>query len=117
MFVAMDANFRMKRKKVSSEKLDPSLTGGCGYFVEEEGYQAHLKLHTAEKQDVSTLLLKRVDWLTKFQPSMCVSHDAVNSADTKETRGLHVTGIGAVDCARHDFRRPNGVGDLQKGER
>lgn len=28
-----------------------------------------------------------------------------------------MTGIGTVDCARHDMKRPNGVGDLQKGER
>jgi hypothetical protein len=41
----------------------------------------------------------------------------VNSADTRNTQGLAVTGIGTVDCARHDMKRPNGVGDLQKGER
>lgn len=46
-----------------------------------------------------------------------MSHDAVNSADTKETAGCVVTGLGAADCARHDFRRANSVGDLQKGER
>ena len=28
-----------------------------------------------------------------------------------------VTGIGTVDCARHDMKRPRGIGDLQKGER
>jgi hypothetical protein len=27
------------------------------------------------------------------------------------------TGVGTVDCARHDVKRPNSVGDLQKGER
>ncbi|KAF8695219.1 hypothetical protein AX14_001858, partial [Amanita brunnescens Koide BX004] len=27
------------------------------------------------------------------------------------------TGIGTVDCARHDMKRPNSIGDLQKGER
>lgn len=41
----------------------------------------------------------------------------MNSADTRNTQGLAVTGIGTVDCARHDMKRPNGVGDLQKGER
>ena len=41
----------------------------------------------------------------------------MNSADTKDTHGCVVTGLGAVDCARHDFRRPNSVGDLQRGER
>ena len=28
-----------------------------------------------------------------------------------------MTGIGTVDCARHDMKRPNAIGDLQKGER
>lgn len=55
--------------------------------------------------------------LTKEQPSTCQSHDAVNSADTKETRGLAVTGMGTVDCTRHDVKRPVSCGDLQKGER
>jgi hypothetical protein len=49
--------------------------------------------------------------------STCVSHDAVNSADTKDTKGFIVTGIGAVDDIRHDFKRPTATGDLQKGER
>jgi hypothetical protein len=31
--------------------------------------------------------------------------------------GLHATGIGSVSCARHEMYRPNGMGDLQKGER
>lgn len=32
-------------------------------------------------------------------------------------KGLAATGVGAVDCARHDVKRPVAVGDLQKGER
>jgi hypothetical protein len=27
------------------------------------------------------------------------------------------TGVGTIDCARHDIKRPHSVGDLQKGER
>ena len=42
---------------------------------------------------------------------------AVNQAHTKFSAGYSVTGVGAVDCARHGFKRPNGVVDLQKGER
>jgi hypothetical protein len=38
-------------------------------------------------------------------------------ADTKASRGLAATGVGTVDCARHNMKRPNGVGDLQKGEK
>ncbi|KAF8326255.1 hypothetical protein F5887DRAFT_900090 [Amanita rubescens] len=101
LFLAMDANFRMTRKKVSNEERDPCLTQNRGYFVNSKDYQEHLQTHGGKLQ----------------APSTCVSHDAVNSADTKDTRGLLVTGIGTVDCARHDMKRPNSVGDLQKGER
>ena len=43
--------------------------------------------------------------------------NAVSQAYTKYARGYSVTGVGGVDCARHGFKRPNGVVDLQKGER
>lgn len=38
-------------------------------------------------------------------------------ANKKNTKGLRATGIGAVSCARHGLFRPNGMGDLQVGER
>ena len=41
----------------------------------------------------------------------------MNQAHTKFSAGYTVTGVGAVDCARLGFNRPNGVVDLQKGER
>ncbi|KAM6489836.1 hypothetical protein JOM56_014648 [Amanita muscaria] len=100
-FLAGDANFQQRRKNVSSEDKDPSLSDGIAYFVRYTPYMAHLREHAGTKQERST----------------CVSHDAMNSADTKDTQGCVVTGLGAVDCARHDFRRPNSVGDLQRGER
>lgn len=42
LFLALDANFRLKRKSVSSEAVDPSLNRGCAYFVEEGAYKTHL---------------------------------------------------------------------------
>lgn len=38
-------------------------------------------------------------------------------ADTKKSRGLAATGVGTVDCARHNMKLRNAVGDLQKGEK
>lgn len=49
--------------------------------------------------------------------STCVAHKAVNDAETRQSDGLAATGLGTCDCARHDFKRPVAVGDLQKGER
>ncbi|KAG1809165.1 uncharacterized protein BJ212DRAFT_1302728 [Suillus subaureus] len=38
-------------------------------------------------------------------------------ADTKSSRGLAATGVGTMDCAHHDMKLANDVGDLQKGEK
>ncbi|KAG1740920.1 hypothetical protein EDB19DRAFT_1895244 [Suillus lakei] len=101
LFVAIDVNFRLKRKAVSSDTADPSLNVGWGYFVWDSMYKSYLVDHATEKQEQST----------------CVSHNTVNTADTKSSRGLAATGVGMINCARHDMKLPNGIGDLQKGER
>ncbi|KAG1797496.1 uncharacterized protein HD556DRAFT_1441055 [Suillus plorans] len=101
LFVAIDANFHLKCKVVSSDTTDPSLSHGLAYFVEESAYKKLL----AEKTDVPQ------------EKSTCASHNAVNMADTKTNWGLAATGLGTIDCARHNMKRPNAVGDLQKGEK
>jgi hypothetical protein len=53
MFVALDANFRLRRKMVSNEVKDPSLSRGFSYFVATEPYLEHLSQHGGEKQPVS----------------------------------------------------------------
>ncbi|KAG2144653.1 uncharacterized protein EDB93DRAFT_1241226 [Suillus bovinus] len=101
LFIAVDANFRLKRRMVSSDEKDPGLSQGWSFFVDERDYKYHLNTHTGIAQEKST----------------CVSHNAVNHADTKSSKGLAATGVGTVDCTRHDMKLPNGVGDLQRGER
>ncbi|KAG2110058.1 hypothetical protein BD769DRAFT_1630385 [Suillus cothurnatus] len=101
LFLAIDANFWLKWKLVSSNNVDPSLNAGSCYFVEETVYKQYLSERGCEPQEKST----------------CVSHNAMNMADMKSSRGLAATGIGTVNCARHDMKLPNGVSDLQKGER
>ncbi|KAF7373737.1 hypothetical protein MSAN_00584800 [Mycena sanguinolenta] len=100
LFLAIDANFRMKRKQVSSEDADPGLNNGAAFFSEVHTYMEHVREH----------------WDFEQEKSRCVSHDAVNQPD-RDSRGTASSGIGTVDCARHNMKRPNGVGDLQKGER
>ncbi|KAG1842059.1 hypothetical protein F4604DRAFT_1884809 [Suillus subluteus] len=101
LFLAIDANFRLKRKAVSSDSVDPSLSCGWGYFVEDKAYKDFLHSGADSVQEKST----------------CSSHNAVNMANTKSNRRLATTGLGTVDCARHNMKLPNAVGDLQKGER
>ncbi|KAJ7094134.1 hypothetical protein C8R44DRAFT_645647, partial [Mycena epipterygia] len=100
LFVAIDANFRLKWKDVSSEEKDPGLGKGWAFFCEVEAYMEHVKANWGQVQE----------------RSHCVAHDAVDKPD-REARGTASSGIGAVDCARHNMKRPNAVGDLQLGER
>ncbi|KAG1801184.1 hypothetical protein EV424DRAFT_1474766 [Suillus variegatus] len=101
VFLAIDANFRLKRRAISSDTKDPGLSSGWGYFVNEKHYKAYIGNNSAVIQERSA----------------CVNHNAVNMADVKISKGLAATGVGTVDCARHDMKLANGVGDLQKGER
>ncbi|KAG2123716.1 hypothetical protein BD769DRAFT_1628906 [Suillus cothurnatus] len=88
-FLAIDANFRLARKNVSSDRIDPGLSRGWAYFVEETGFKEFLT-------DAGTVAQEK---------SKCASHR------------LAATGAGTVDCSRHNFKRPSGVGDLQRGEK
>ncbi|KAI0348829.1 hypothetical protein OH77DRAFT_1550647, partial [Trametes cingulata] len=46
----------------------------------------------------------------------CSGFAALLNALTRNSKGLRSTGVVAVSC-RHELFRPNGLGDLQKGER
>lgn len=58
LFVGLDVNFRLKRRMISSEATDPSLSKGWSYFVEEGDYKAFLRTFgTLVIQEVSTINL------------------------------------------------------------
>ncbi|KAJ7794332.1 hypothetical protein B0H14DRAFT_2392601, partial [Mycena olivaceomarginata] len=100
LYIALDANFRLRRRDVSSEEKDPGFMKGWAFFGEVTKYMAHLEKHAGQIQERST----------------CVAHDAVDKPD-RESLGMVSSGIGTVNCAQHNMKRPNGVGDLQRGER
>ncbi|KAJ6517357.1 hypothetical protein C8R47DRAFT_1172779 [Mycena vitilis] len=85
-----------------TRSLDFSMrySNGWAFFCEVKTYMSHVKKF----------------WNQKQPRSHCVAHDAVDKPD-RESRGTASSGIGAVDCARHNMKRPNAVGDLQLGER
>ncbi|PPQ96620.1 hypothetical protein CVT26_010684 [Gymnopilus dilepis] len=86
--------------EAKSNTRDPSLAQGWAYFVEEDTFKNFL-------HEYGTLIVQ--------EPSKCSNHDAVNRERAME--GYAASGAGTCDCTRHDMKRPNGVGDLQKGER
>lgn len=58
LIVGIDANFRLKRKNVSSDSKDPGLCPGWAYFVEEKAYKAHLEKYAyLSKQSVRPHIL------------------------------------------------------------
>ncbi|KAJ7468418.1 hypothetical protein B0H11DRAFT_2238884 [Mycena galericulata] len=100
LLLAVDANFKLKNRMRPNEIDDPPLGPGWSYWVEQLRYKRHLKKYIAEK-DLST----------------CIAFAALLQKDTRLTTGLRVSGVGGCVCARHECVRPNGIGDLQKGER
>ncbi|KAH7904648.1 hypothetical protein BJ138DRAFT_1018848, partial [Hygrophoropsis aurantiaca] len=99
LYLSMDANFRcpLKDRKLKDIELAP----GWGVLVEETGLQAIVE-----------------QFGDRTEPSTCqVEHDAIVRANTRNKEGYIVSGTGAAMCARHILVRPNGVADLQKGER
>ncbi|KAJ7184066.1 hypothetical protein C8R46DRAFT_1208297 [Mycena filopes] len=100
LILALDANFKLKNRIRANERYDPSLGPGWGAFVEPTGYKEHLKNYVGEN-DIST----------------CIVFAALLQKDTRLTTGLRTSGVGGCVCARHKCVRPNGLGDLQKGER
>jgi hypothetical protein len=99
-FLAKDCNFRLNNRNVSSAAKDPILHDGCGYFVNNAKYTNFLRAHVTE-EEIST----------------CAGFQAMFLANRKRVKGLRTTGVGGVTCARHNMWRPNGIGDLQLGER
>ncbi|KAF8868893.1 hypothetical protein BD779DRAFT_1614751 [Infundibulicybe gibba] len=100
LFLGIDANFRLKRKNVSSDEADPGLSNGWAYFVGETDFKEFLRDYGDK---------------TVQARSTCSNHSAVNA--DRSGKGLAATGVGTVDCARHDSKLPTSVGSLQKGER
>ncbi|KAJ7207760.1 hypothetical protein B0H12DRAFT_1034419, partial [Mycena haematopus] len=100
LYLAQDCNFRLVNRDVSSAAKDPILGDGFGYFVNNEKYAEFLRGH-----------------VTEAEISSCSGFQALFLANKKRVKGLRTTGVGGVTCARHNMWRPNGIGDLQLGER
>ncbi|KAJ6603282.1 hypothetical protein DFH09DRAFT_899164, partial [Mycena vulgaris] len=79
---------------------DPIIGDGFGYFVNNEKYAKFLCAHVSEEEI-----------------SSCSGFQAMFLANRKRVKGLRTTGVGGVTWARHNMWRPNGIGDLQLGER
>ncbi|KZP18026.1 hypothetical protein FIBSPDRAFT_956592 [Athelia psychrophila] len=100
LMIGMDACFRLQNRSRSSDTKDPTLGPGWATFVDDAPYHEHLK-----------------NYIHKDEISSCAGFAAIFLANLKRTTAVRTTGVGGVICSRHDLWRPNGLGDLQKGER
>ena len=112
----MDVCFRLKRRDVSSEAQDPHMGSGWGYWVKDGPFKELLKTY-GDQAEVRVLYVESSAKLSPAQMSSCTGLSAVNDANTKFNKGYAATGVGAIICALHEFRQPNGTADLQVGER
>jgi hypothetical protein len=55
IYLAIDANFRLKRKDVSTEERDPGLGNGLAFFGDVKAYMEHVRRNWDQKQDVRTV--------------------------------------------------------------
>ncbi|KAK0236278.1 hypothetical protein EDD85DRAFT_954140 [Armillaria nabsnona] len=101
LYLTIDANFRLVCLVVSNSNRDPSLINGAAFIVQQENFRAHVAEYG-----------KRIP----FDPSDCRDHEAVKLATTKWGAGLAMSGVGTVDCARHDCKNPSAVTILDHGE-
>jgi hypothetical protein len=88
LFLALDANFRMKRKDVSSEADDPSLGDGIAFFSQVEEYMAHLDKHWDIEQEVHYYLRDRSILLISFFRKVLVSRMMRSMSLTGRPMGL-----------------------------
>ncbi|KAF7310254.1 CxC2 domain-containing protein [Mycena indigotica] len=88
MFIAMDACFSAEAQVHLQRVAGPGTGDGLGVYARDRSTRGNLSIG-----------MKKL-YLCDF-----------------EDEYLHVTGVGMGVCARHEFVLPNGVGDLQAGER
>ncbi|KAJ6564323.1 hypothetical protein B0H19DRAFT_1140803 [Mycena capillaripes] len=86
LLLAEDANFKLINRNVSSEERDPVVDDGTAYFCNRAEYPAHIRKHVNEDEI-----------------SSCSGFQAMFLANAKRVKGLRVTGVGGVTCARHNM--------------
>ncbi|KAJ7080875.1 hypothetical protein C8R43DRAFT_965666 [Mycena crocata] len=98
LLLVMDTNFHMKSWLCVNKREDLPLGSGWGNLVEEEPYKEHLRGYVAEKD---------------YFYCLC---GAFTEGHTDDYR-IEMFWSGGVVCTRHKVVCPEGMGDLQKGER
>ncbi|KAJ7466564.1 hypothetical protein B0H11DRAFT_1733162 [Mycena galericulata] len=98
-YLSVDGNFKMQQKNKVSDPDDVALNDGHGYFVNTEQCKAYLAIAKPEEE-----------------PGHCAHFRASRLQNIAKFKNAVITGVVAVQCARHGFYSPDGMVDLKKGE-
>ncbi|KAG6810078.1 hypothetical protein H0H92_013396 [Tricholoma furcatifolium] len=101
LFLSADGNFRLQRKNKKDDPDDIALNEGNGYFVPTETYKNYCAL---------------VKETAPEKGSACAHLRAAKMQNIVKFKNAAVSGVVAVQCARHGFYMSQGVVDLIKGE-
>ncbi|KZP09514.1 hypothetical protein FIBSPDRAFT_963909 [Athelia psychrophila] len=100
LFLTADGHFGLPRKDKIDDPDDVSLISGRGIFPADADFQKYLA-NVGDSPEKST----------------CAKLNAVEMQNKLKFRGCKVTGVVAVNCARHNLFRYGSMVDLYKGER
>ncbi|KAJ3565608.1 hypothetical protein NP233_g7520 [Leucocoprinus birnbaumii] len=101
LFISIDGNFRLQRKRKNNDPNDKALGEGRAYFVENAAFKAYLNSLADASKDNTKL---------------CSNLKAVRQQDRIKFRDAVISGIIATQCARHQFYLEQGMADLERGE-
>ncbi|EJD42016.1 hypothetical protein AURDEDRAFT_68052, partial [Auricularia subglabra TFB-10046 SS5] len=100
LFLGIDGNYHAVRKDKRHDANDVPLLDGRGYFTNSTRYRTFLSEGSldAENEHIST----------------CANLKSMKAFTRR--KGLIVSGIAQVFCARHSMHQPNSMVDLEVGE-
>ncbi|KAJ3576610.1 hypothetical protein NP233_g319 [Leucocoprinus birnbaumii] len=101
LYVSADGNFRLQRKRKNDDPDDKGLNKGNAYFVNDDSFQEYLESQGLTVKDVT---------------SLCSKLKAVRQQDRSKFKDAIISGVVAIQCARHGLYLPQAMVDLTKGE-
>ncbi|KAG8925857.1 hypothetical protein FRC03_006839 [Tulasnella sp. 419] len=100
LHISVDATFRLDRRRKAGDPHDFALSNGRSYFVDRGKFEDYLRRTNND-----------------IEPSTCSGFRAGDAIRQGRYQYTDVSGLAASACTRHGCFTPNGMVDLQKGER
>ncbi|KAF7367681.1 hypothetical protein MSAN_00831800 [Mycena sanguinolenta] len=101
LFLSIDGNFKLQRKNKRDDPDDVALNDGNAYFVKTKEFKEYLaKVKPGDVEDLGS----------------CAHFRAARMQNISKFKNAVISGVVAVQCARHGFYLPCGMVDLKKGE-